>query len=133
MHLCSRQSIIGYMEALHVLLAIEQSFHREAVKLSLLPLDPLVKVVCVEPEDIEREAARLAPHLVICSRTTAAARSGELAWVQLSPNGCWLASVRLSENLDERSFFSGTGLSELTSMIDFLADSLVQEPLARRR
>lgn len=126
-----RSSIIRYMETLRILLAVEQSFHREAVELSLLPLVPPVEMVCIEPEDIEPEALRFAPHLIICSRTTAVARSGELAWVQLSPSGRWLASVRLGASLTERSFFSGSGLSELVPMVGYLAGLIAQKPLTR--
>lgn len=118
------------MNALRVLLATEQSFHREAVAAALRPLHPSVEVESTEPACIENAASRLAPDLVICSQTTPAARSGGIAWIQLSPNGYWLASIRGADDPDRRLFVSGTGLSDLVSTVDFLSGTLAGQQFA---
>ena len=47
----------------------------------------LLEVDCVEPEEPDREVARLRPHLVICSRLSKSVRDGCRTWVVFYPNG----------------------------------------------
>ena len=74
------------MEKLQVLVANEPCAYREAITGVLRELRPLIEVNAVEPDGLDREVARLRPHLVVCSRITVAVQA-ILGWVMLYPDG----------------------------------------------
>jgi hypothetical protein len=63
------------MEKMRALIANEPRVYREVISDVLMRLRPLIEVFCcVEADDLDREVARLGPHLVICSRLTDSVR-----------------------------------------------------------
>ncbi len=58
------------MARARVLIANEPPAYREVLALALQEMRVPADVTCVEPEDLDSEIVRLAPHLVICSRLT---------------------------------------------------------------
>lgn len=75
------------MEKMRALVANDPQVYREVIADALKELRPLVEVSAAGPDELDREVGRLRPHLVICSRISAAARAGCLAWIVLYPNG----------------------------------------------
>ena len=74
------------MEATRVLVVNELRSYREAIAQALESLRPAVEALIAEPEDLDREVARLRPDFVICSRATPAVESRVPVWVELHPN-----------------------------------------------
>lgn len=74
------------MEKMRVLVANELCTYRETIADVFQELRPHFEIHCVDPDDLDREIARLRPHMVLCSRLTEAVRS-LLAWVLLYPDG----------------------------------------------
>lgn len=74
------------MEKMRVLVANELCTYREAIAEIFQELRPHVEIHCIEPDDLDREIARLRPHMVLCSRLTDAVQS-LLAWILLYPDG----------------------------------------------
>ena len=75
------------MSAPRVLLANEPLAYREALAQVLRSLRPRAEVWAVEASALEREARRLAPHLVVCSRLVPAVEEvGVPVWVELYPD-----------------------------------------------
>ncbi len=77
---------------MRVLVANDPRVYREAIAGALPELRPrlLLEVFRAEPGELEREAARVLPHLIFCSRRlggTVARSAGLLAWMVLYPNG----------------------------------------------
>jgi len=103
------------MNAVRILLANEPRSYREAIAGAIRNLKPLVEVDEVEPEALDSEVERYAPHLVICSRLTPLVESEALAWVELYPGHGALSSVGLR---GERSTVARMELAELLAIAD---------------
>jgi hypothetical protein len=104
----------GCMEKMHVLVANEPCAYREAITDVLRELRPHIEVNAVEPEGLDGEVARLRPHLVVCSRITAAV-STLLAWVMLYPDGENRAVISTA---GEQVMLDNVGFDDLLSAID---------------
>ncbi len=76
---------------------------------------PQVEVSTVELEGIDAEVERLCPHLVVCSRVSAAALAGSLTRVMLYPNGENRAEIVID---GEHVTIAGIGFGDLLSIID---------------
>jgi|SRR5215210_1366600 len=107
------------MPRIRVLIANEpRVYYREAISGVLTGLRPLVEVFCcADAEDLDREAARFRPHLVICSRLTESVRERCPCWVVLYPEGDDRAEVGGSLGIAAR-VVTGVGVAELLSIID---------------
>jgi hypothetical protein len=106
----------GKATGVRVLIANEPSIYREVISSALEELRPGVEVFTAEPDDLEEEFLRLAPDLVVCSRTTKRVELDAPAWVELYPDGAPYAIVR---NLDgSRRTLSRIGFDNLLSILD---------------
>jgi hypothetical protein len=74
------------MEKTRVLVANELCTYRETIASVFQELRPHYEIHCVDPDDLDREIARLRPHTVLCSQLTDAVQS-LLAWILLYPDG----------------------------------------------
>lgn len=110
---------------MRALIANEPRVYREVISDALTRLRPLVEVYCcAEAEDLDREAARFRPHLVICSRLTEhLAREGcpPCCWVVLYPEGENRAEVGGTLGVAAR-LLAGVEVDELLSVVDEAAD-----------
>ena len=66
-----------------VLVAIDPQMYRQVVVHFVRQRRPRAEVRTVEPKDLDDEARRLAPDLIVCNRTTAAVRAFARSWVEL--------------------------------------------------
>jgi hypothetical protein len=115
------------MERMRALIANEPRVYREMICDALARLRPLIEVFCCEEaEDLDREAARFGPHLVICSRLTEPVREGCPCWVVLYPEGEDRAEIGRSLGVAAR-LLAGVGVAELLSVVDEAAALLAGE------
>lgn len=98
-----------------VLVANEPRSHREVIAEAVRGLRPLVEVIVVEPEDLDREVGVLGPDLVVCSGATAAVRTGAPAWIELYPGGETLARIHLD---GRSSTIADIQLAGILSVVD---------------
>ena len=66
-----------------VLVAIDPRMYREVVAHAVREQRPRTDVLTAEPKDLDREARRLSPDLIVCNRATDAVREVALSWVEL--------------------------------------------------
>ena len=105
---------------MRVLVANDPRAYREAIA-GALPRLRLVEVFRAKPEELEREAVRVRPHLILCSRKIgAAARSGcLLAWMVLYPDGEDRAEVGSAAPGGATTVVvEGVALNDLLSVVD---------------
>jgi hypothetical protein len=127
---CGRGSdptTVGRMEKMRALIANEPRVYREVISDALMRLRPLVEVFCcVEAGDLDREVARLVPHLVICSRLTESVRELCPYWVVLYPEGEDRAEIGGDGSLGIAArLLAGAGMDELLSVVDEAAAALL--------
>lgn len=112
---------------MRALIANEPRVYREMISEALARLRPLIEVLCcAEADELDREAARFRPHLVICSRLTESVREGCPCWVVLYPEGGDRAEVGGSLGVAAR-LVVGVGVAELLSVVDEAAALLAGE------
>lgn len=104
--------------SLKVVLANEPRAYREVISTVLKALRPDAEVFTVNPEDLNREFVRLAPHLVVCSRITELVDRAAPAWIELYPNGSSHAVVSLA---GDRATYTEMDLETLISIFDGVA------------
>ncbi len=75
------------MDQMHIVLANDPRAYREVMAAALQALRPRHAVLCVEPDELDGEVARLDPELVLCSRLTPVVQRYALVWVMLYPDG----------------------------------------------
>lgn len=97
-----------------MLVAIEPCMYREAITDVLRELRPHIEVSAIEPDGLDDEVASLCPHLVVCSRITAAMHN-LLAWVMLYPESKNHAVISTG---GEQTTVNNIGFSDLLSTID---------------
>jgi hypothetical protein len=73
------------MDARRILVANELTSYRQTIAIVIRDLHPTVEVFEADPENLDREVARLRPDLVICSRVTPLVREMAPNWVELYP------------------------------------------------
>src|ERR671933_535646 len=79
--------MMNTMDAMRVLLvANELRSYREAIAQALEKLRPEIEVHETEPENVNREVARLRPDFVVCSQVTHVVESCVPIWVELYPD-----------------------------------------------
>ena len=71
------------MTTISVLVAIDPLMYREVIAHAVRERRPQAEVRAAEPEDLDGEARRLAPDLIVCNRATAAVRESAHSWVEL--------------------------------------------------
>jgi hypothetical protein len=103
------------VDGTRVLVANEPRSYREVIADAVRGLRPLVEVIVVEPEDLDREVVTLGPDLVLCSGATAAVQTGAPAWIELYPGGETLARVHLN---GRNSTVADIQLAGILSIVD---------------
>jgi hypothetical protein len=97
-----------------IIMANEPRSYRTVLAATIGRLRPDVKVITVDPEDLDAAVIRLAPALVLCSRLTPAIRE-PVNWVLLYPG----YETRTVVNLGGQVTAGGDlGLEELLSIVD---------------
>ena len=109
-----------------VLFANEPRAYREAIADAVRAVGPPAAVFLAEPEDLDREFGRLAPHLVVCSRLSEAAMARATAsWIELyADHGSKSRVMLLGER--ERTV-EGIELQGLLEIVE-RAGSLIRRP-----
>lgn len=105
------------MEKMRALVANDPRVYREVIADAFQRMWPLTEVSTAEPEDLDQEVARLRPHLVICSRISAVARVGCLAWVVLYPEGKDVAEIG-GNGGEHTTLLNGVVVKDLLSVVD---------------
>ena len=116
---------------MRVLLANDPRAYREVIADALPKLRPLVEVFPTEPEELEREAMRVRPHLILCSRKVedSLARTGDLlAWMVLYPDGQDRAEVGGTASGRKTLLLEGVALDDLLSVVDETEQLLLRRP-----
>lgn len=80
------------MIPLRILVAHEPRVYRETLSSAFMALRPEADVRAVDPAELDAALVSMQPHLVLCSRLTAAVEA-ILAWVVLYPDGANLVEV----------------------------------------
>jgi len=80
---------------IQILIANEPRAYREAIADTFTALCPDACCVLVEPAELDREVARVKPHLVVCSSYSAHIDMYALAWVMLYPEGRSEATISI--------------------------------------
>jgi hypothetical protein len=103
------------MNGARVLVACELTSYREAIAAAFRLLRPNVEVFEAKEEDLDREAGRIGPDLVVCSRLTSWVENRAPNWVELYPG---YGSQSVVSVRGERSTIEEIQLSHLLSVID---------------
>ncbi len=75
------------MDGLRILVANEPRAYRETIAAALRCLRPLAEVVVGEPRWLDREVARVRPHLLLSSDPAGVEGAEVRSWVLLYPGG----------------------------------------------
>ena len=109
-----------------ILVAFELRSYTEAIGGAIQTLRPHVEVAMAEPDELGAELVRLAPDLVVCSRSNPTDRSDSPAWVEFSPYDGPEAMVCVD---GWYSKLEKVGLADLLAVID-LTEGLARANLA---
>jgi hypothetical protein len=126
-----RSTVFGMEQKMRVLVANEPRAYREVIADALPKLRPLVEVFPAEPEELEREAMRVQPHLILCSRKVedALARTGHLlAWMVLYPDGQDRAEVGGTASERATLLLEDVALDDLLRVVDETEQLLLRRP-----
>ena len=113
---------------MRILVGNDPRLYREVISAVLGVRRPDAEVACAEPRELDTKIARLAPHLVVCSRLTKAIRSCALGWVVLYPDGDDHALVTIAGTSTR---VKDIQLDELLVIIDHVQQILHVSPLPR--
>ncbi|HKH11522.1 MAG TPA: hypothetical protein VKA73_10300 [Rubrobacter sp.] len=111
------------MDKLRIIVANEPRSYRDSISGALQILRPIAEVFRAEPADLEREVARLAPHLVICSRLTPTVESGAPCWLELYPGGSPDVTVGINGERTDMPEFDFEGLLAVVDRVEILQGS----------
>ncbi len=92
---------------MRILVANEPRSYREVIAAAVQALRPHIEVVLSTSVNLERDLARLAPQLVVCSGLSPSIGSRTLTWIVLYPEGKSQAVISIggkSTTLDDLEF-----------------------------
>jgi hypothetical protein len=98
-----------------IVVANEPRAYREALAAALHELRPHIKVICIEPEDLDGNVCHYSPRLVLCSRLTEVVETCCDAWILLYPNRENRAVISVA---GRRTVVTNIELSHVLSAID---------------
>ncbi len=107
------------MGNISVLVANEPRSYREAIAFVFRALRPSIRVIEVEPGNLDREVERLKPELVVCCNLTTKVAELSPAWVILFPEG---NPVGMICTAGELSTVTNIELDNLLSVVDQVVD-----------
>jgi hypothetical protein len=114
---------------MRILMANEPRSHREVFAGALRALRPHVEVITVKPDALEREAPRVPPDAVVCSRITPALRTATGRWMEVCLEE---GTLRVRTSDTGRSHDPNPGLDILLNFVD-RGEEQIQEPPGKRR
>lgn len=100
---------------MRVLVANEPRAYRVVISAALKELRPHLEVHTAQPTNLDEEFLRLAPGLVVCSRTTALIEEATASWVELYPDHSSGARASLA---GEKTTFAEMDFDALLSILD---------------
>jgi hypothetical protein len=100
---------------MRVLVANEPRSYREAIAFALLQAGQALEVFLVEPENLDREAARLVPQVVICSHATLVVRDLAVTYIELYPDHGPLSYICIDGEHSEVDGIDFSGLLAIVS------------------
>ena len=100
---------------MRILMANEPRSHREVFAGAIRVLRPHVEVITVKPDALEREAPRLRPDAVVCSRITPALKNATGRWMEICLQG---GTLRVRTSDAGRSHDPNPGLDILLQFVD---------------
>ena len=109
---------------MRALIANEPRVYRDVVSRALRALRPLVEVGVVGPDELDEAVGRLRPHLVFCSRLSAAVERHAWAWVVLYPGGEDRAEIGAG---GRTVFVANVQMDDLLSVVDETARAYASE------
>lgn len=104
------------MDSRRVVVAVELRSYREAIVRTMRGMRPHVEVHEAEPEELNREVARLRPDFVVCSQVTSLVESRVPMWVELYPD-CE-AHSRVSLRGESTTTVADIQLTDLLDLLD---------------
>jgi len=110
-------------------MANEPRSHREVFAGALRALRPHVEVITVKPDALEREAPRLHPDAVVCSRITPALRTATGRWMEVCLEE---GTLRVRTSDTGRSRDPNPGLDILLQFVD-RGEEQIRETSGKRR
>jgi hypothetical protein len=114
---------------MRILMANEPRSHREVFAGALRALRPHVEVITVKPDALEREAPRLHPDAVVCSRITPALRTATGRWMEVCLEE---GTLRVRTSDTGRSRDPNPGLDILLQFVD-RGEEQIRETSGKRR
>jgi hypothetical protein len=116
-----------------ILLAFEENYrsYRGVIAAAIRVLRPHVEVAITDPEGLEREVARLRPHLIVSSRPKTTVRSPTMAWIKVAsdkptqPSEIWLGQDRWET--------AGPVMKTITQTVDSIEEKLASPELIEDR
>lgn len=100
---------------MNIIVANEPRAYREVLASALQALRPGLTITLVEPDGLDEAVGRLAPHLVLCSRTTELLEMHVPNWVALYPDGAARVLISL---VGRRSDAADLELAEILAIVD---------------
>jgi len=127
----NRATVFGMEPKIRVLVANDPRAYREVIADALPKLRPLVEVFPAEPEELEREAVRVRPHLILCSQSIGGALARDerlLAWMVLYPDGEDRAEVGGAISERAALLLEGVAFDDLLRVVDETEHLLLRLP-----
>jgi hypothetical protein len=116
------------MMGMRVLIAFEDDYriYRETIAASIKAVRPRVEVLSTEVNELEREARRFEPHLIISSLPRVDNPISALAWIQLSADPQRRSRIWIEEWHQEAL---NPGIGDIVSAVDEVGELVgVQDP-----
>jgi hypothetical protein len=101
--------------AIRILIANSPRSYRQAHAEALRAMRPDADVLLAEPEELDGEIARFAPHLVLCSELTERLRAAPISWILLYPGGADLAVASIDRS---QRTIQGVQLDDVLRVVD---------------
>ena len=108
------------MSKARVMIANEPLVYREAIAGCFQELRPHLEVLCVEPEDLGEQMARLETALVVCSRLTESVKRRSSSWIVLYPDAD-LTEMSVGGQYDIAGRLQLDGLLSILDQVESLA------------
>ncbi len=117
------------MPDIRILLGNEPRAYREVLASAFLALRPDLDLLTVESSDLDREIARLAPQLVICTHLSESTRAIVPDWIVLYPDGASLAIASIGGEQTTSNDFSFDTLLTLIDRVEQIVNPPTPRPV----
>src|SRR2546423_877105 len=103
------------MGALPIVVANEPRAYRQVIAAAFRQLRPHLRVIMVEPEELDSYVGREGALLVVCSRASEAVQARAGAWILLYPDGKNRATISIA---DQQVAVAGIQFADLLGVLD---------------